>query len=571
MDAVKVVFADAAALEKEIQENMKNGGLSFTAEKTYPPQSVLKVQLCVGERQVFELEAAVIFSSEGFHGAEVRNFSPALLQQLQQALQPFKPSAAPAAAPPAPPPVAATPAPAMGSAPPPPLPGGAPPAGATSSTDLAAMAAFAALAAEKGAAGKIAQGKTMPPFADVETVARALEAKQPLAIPFHHLFLTLCRKEMSGVLRLRYTGRNKEFVFFHGLPVSCRLEPKMGEESLTSVLLMNRLINRQQFLAAQEDKRKTRRDLPTILVEQKAITEAQLKHAQELQSVVIFQDLFEIAAADFFWTAGQLPATPKQPMQVKPLAVAYQGLVKAFTPWHQTDIDPLLAPYKSKYPLRAGKVPPGDLLMDDKDAKFLETVITGRRNFRDTVESSPYGRPETLRRLLALAMIGVVEFHDNPEGLQEDRDNDLLALVEDLDSVNHFDLLHLHWGSPGYFYERALKKELARLGPSGEFAKSPEKVKQAAAALRKKVEEAGRVLCDESQRVAYRLTLMDEQKCRFTADIKIKKGELALFKGDVQEAYDCFVAAVELNPKSAEARSGLAEAKKRGGKPKVEE
>lgn len=606
---IPIRFDGLAALEKEIAENISKGAISFVAEVTYPVGQELELEISLETKPLWQFDVKVLFSSDGFHGCTIQNFTKETLARFcwecekikaglnsdifssQPLLKPAAESAPPAqgmtadellanfttqaryAADDAAEPSCARAKVAGAAA------SACPSPAATSPRTKGAEAQVIeaqplrekpkpSFVLRQACAGKIKNGTQMELFPPLEKVRQALQEGRSLTLPFHHLYLALVGGEMSGLLRLRYTGRSKEFTFFGGAPVSYKAEPRLPKEALPTVLLSLRLLDRQQFLAAYEEHHRTRLPFAEVLLRQRLLTEEQLRYGQEMQTTVLFQDMFEVEEGEYVWIAGQSGAVPSKPLAVRPLGVAFRGLMRVVGRFPTAQLEGLAAQYKACYPrCREGRVDAAALQLEEREEKLWALVAAGQQPLKQVVDCSPLNKMDTWSRLIAWRIVGAVTFEEKASAAAIPIDGELLRQLEAAEGKNHFELLGLHMSAPPYQYAPAVEKKKkewaalqARCAAHPQLAESVKK-------YARRLDEAVETISDERRRVQYRQQTFGEGACRFQAETLSKKGHLALFRGDIREAYDCFTSALELNPKNSEAREGLNEARRRGGKP----
>jgi len=127
-----------------------------------------------------------------------------------------------------------------------------------------------------------------------------------------------------------------------------------------------------------------------------------------------------------------------------------------------------------------------------------------------------------------------------------------------------FDQLELHWICTRPEIDAAWKRFQTEFSPE-RIARFPEARRPDLEKMVSLGKDAYDRLCNDQQRREYRVSVTDKTMVESSAEMLAKKGDMAIMKGQLQEAIDCFAKANELMPNVPEYRDGLNRARSTHG------
>lgn len=218
----------------------------------------------------------------------------------------------------------------------------------------------------------------------------------------------------------------------------------------------------------------------------------------------------------------------------------------------QSELEPLFAKRQLTYPVLIGdeRWSARRLSLERQQLRFVIDIIPMGRPLRQLLSFSPLGRPRSMRLLLVLESLGMVEFREEkPGGI------DVVEIETALDQrlarsqETHFGALIVHFAAHSSEYDEALARIQRKYGPDEALAKASSRAARVARQIVERAVDAHRFLRIPTQRIKYRRSLHDDAELASVGLILMDKMRLAAFRGNAELAHELQEMAVELGVK----------------------
>lgn len=387
-------------------------------------------------------------------------------------------------------------------------------------------------------------------------------AKGPLGDKsLRDLFMQLAVKKQTGLLTLTLPGERMRWGFIQkGGPVAFRAEPMVEQEVLGVLLYKAGTITKEQLAQSLTimDERGMRQG--EALIDMGVLTFSQLVLVLQKQvEFVLIQALAEPAGT---WTFHALEEHTERfvapPMRVA--AYLFRDLRTKAKGMAAEDMAAFLRPRLESYLF----IKPGvertleEMRLSVDESAFLKVVSGTSYRVREVPSVSTLSRGQTAIMLWCLTELGLIEFRTEAAAARgaEKIAGYLASRKATLDKGSYFDQLEAHWMCTSEDVEKAWKKfnqEFPADQPQKYGAAHEADVRRLIAAVR----TAYDTLSNETKRREYRLTKIEKVMIEQSAIMLHQKGDMAMMKDSLAEAYDCFSKAVELMPNVGEYRGAL--------------
>jgi len=236
----------------------------------------------------------------------------------------------------------------------------------------------------------------------------SIELKADLSeVPFPELVYNLYRKKVSGVITVKKSNIEKDFILKNGQVIFSKTN--ITDERLGKFFLKKSFITKKQYNSAVISMQETKNRLGRILVEMKAITPAQLWEGVKEQLKLIFASVFE-------WKKGMVYFYEKKESIKEPI------IIKEDTPdiilfgiRTISDFDIFyhyLKDHGMKYVIDEEKYRKKPIILEPYE-EYVVSLFDGKRNIEEVIEISELGEKETLRVLYILKCFGLVASDKN--------------------------------------------------------------------------------------------------------------------------------------------------------------
>lgn len=538
LDGHVVVFAHPSDLSRELETNVKNGGL-FVESAPLPLRERVELQFRVQGRLLnLSLAADVVFADGGRVGFSFVDASAAA-QRLEEAARSAGPRSGESGT--------------LDVR-----------AGGTTTLDI-----------------RIGTDDVVPPFsgrlgppldaASLLTLQRyrVSDPSQLERVSCIALFEYIVRSGWSGVLRLRADEGERDVHFYRGDVAFVSARPFEEHTSLGRILVAQRKVNETQLREALDRSRGSHRLLGRMLVLLGAIRKRDLSSALREQTRAKMESAFDWASGRYEWGPWSEPPGEADLVVTKGLSVIERYLRAQFDTLAFGELESLLGPSLGKAirPLDIDALATG-LRLSPRELRFVELQLDGTRSIHDAVMGSPLGRLGSLRLVAVGLALGLLEVDGGSAGVQvaadayreskaprksprEALEQRLGQRLQEIKAASYFEALGVHWSSHHREYRAAweqARKEFDLEKPP--LADAPEGVRKLAKEIIKELDLARDTLESKEKRIAYRKALFDKTERQYAAEMLLKQGEVALMRGDRMSAIAALETAAELSPSS---------------------
>ena len=426
---------------------------------------------------------------------------------------------------------------------------------------LRARAASAQAATSRGPAvadaAPAVRGLVVPEVGHLPVLAKGSLGDKSL----RDLFMQIAVEKQTGLLTMTLPGGRMRWGFIQkGGPVAFRAEPMVEQEVLGVLLFKAGTITKEQLaqsLTIMDDRGMRQGE---ALIDMGVLTFSQLVLVLQKQvEFVLIQALAEPAGQ---WVFHALEEHSERfvapPMRVA--AYLFRDLRSKAKGMAAEDMAGFLRPRLESYVF----IKPGvertleEMRLSVDESAFLKVVSGTSYRVREVPSVSTLSRGQTAIMLWCLTELGLIEFRTEAAAARgaEKTAAYLASRKATLDKGSYFDQLEAHWMCTSEDVEKAWKKfnqEFPADNPLKYGAAHEADVRRLIAAVR----TAYDTLSNESKRREYRLTKIEKVMIEQSAIMLYQKGDMAMMKDSLAEAYDCFSKAVELMPTVGEYRGAL--------------
>jgi hypothetical protein len=185
-------------------------------------------------------------------------------------------------------------------------------------------------------------------------------------------------------------------------------------------------------------------------------------------------------------------------------------------------------------------------------ARFVAESLDGTRTLRDAIPISPLGRPRTLRFLVLLEALGLLDFDSAPPQVaREQAGSDLLVALRDRAErarADHFTALGVHYASHPSEFGPAMERIAAKYGPTSPLAAAGGELKRLADEIVKRAREAHAFLGDRDRRVVYRKERLSGMQLVAAAELLHGQMKLAAMRKDEARVQQLLDLVAEMDP-----------------------
>lgn len=379
------------------------------------------------------------------------------------------------------------------------------------------------------------------------------------------VFMRLSVEKPTGLLTLSMPDGRTRWVFIQkGGPVGFRSDPLDEQEVLGVLLYKAGSLTKEQLaesLALMETRGIRQGD---ALIELGVFTFAQLVLVLQKQCEFVMVRMF--AEKTGTWTFHALDDLPER-FIAPPLRVAAH-LFRVLRTRSKTipadEMAGFLRPRLEQYIyIKAGvERTLEEMRLTADEQAFLKILGSTSFRLRELPSVSNMSRGQTGSMIWCLTELGLIEFR--AEGTTARSDEKIAGMLhsrkQTLEKGSYFDQLECHWMGTSADVEKAWRMfniEFPADNPGKYGAKHEPDVRRIIEGVRKAYD----VLSNEAKRREYRATKIERVMVEQSAMMLAGKGDMAIMKDAIAEAYDCFSKAAELMPNVGEYRLGLERAK----------
>lgn len=379
------------------------------------------------------------------------------------------------------------------------------------------------------------------------------------------MFMRLSVEKPTGLLTLSLPGGRTRWCFIQkGGPVGFRSDPLDEQEVLGVLLYRAGSLTVEQLAESLRVMEERGCRQGEALIEMGVFTFAQLVLVLQKQCEFVLVRL--LAESTGTWTFHAMIELPERfiapPMRVA--AHLFRELrIKAKTIAADALANFLRPLYEQYVFIRPGvERTLEEMRLTADEQAFLKIVGATSYRVREMPSVSNLSRGQTASMLWCLTELGLLDFRgDAAAARSEERFASLIASRKaTIDKGSYFDQLEVHWMGTTDDVERAwarFKIEFPEDNPGKYGDKLTADVTQIMAGVRKAYE----TLVNDAKRREYRATRIERVMIEQSAIMLAGKGDMALMKENMIEAWDCFSKAAELMPNIQSYRVGAEQSK----------
>jgi hypothetical protein len=380
-----------------------------------------------------------------------------------------------------------------------------------------------------------------------------------------NLFMRLSVEKPTGLLTLSLPdGRTRWSFIQKGGPVGFRTDPMDEQEVLGVLLYKAGSITVEQLAESLRVMEERACRQGEALIEMGVFTFAQLVLVLQKQCEFVLVRL--LAETSGTWTFHVLEELPERfiapPMRVA--AHLFRDLrVKAKTIAADTLANFLRPLYEQYVYIRPGvERTLEEMRLSADEQAFLKIVGATSYRVREMPSVSNLSRGQTASMLWCLTELGLLEFREDAAAARsEERYASLIASRKaTIDKGSYFDQLEVHWMGTTDDVEKAWRRFKTEF-PEDNPDKYGEKLRPDVLLIIAGVQKAYETLVNEAKRREYRATRIERVMIEQSAIMLAGKGDMALMKDNMVEAWDCFSKAAELMPNVQSYRAGAEQSK----------
>ena len=379
------------------------------------------------------------------------------------------------------------------------------------------------------------------------------------------VFMDLLKEGATGVLvvdgyKERYWG-----FFIEGRPHRFTREPPTRAESLEFHFSKAALLEPAAFERVREQADLLSLPLDEILLRRRLLTREQVDGVLQSCATQVTERLMVVnfGRYRFFPMDDVAELVPGRAADV--MNVLWERTRAKFGGRNEKQVKQLLEQYHQHHVLITdhGRALVPELRMRGREQIVVERYLRGGWQISELIGRIEVPRRDLLEVLFTLDALGLVSLSEREgENWRLARAERFLVDREDYMHKNAFAFVESHWtGLESELTAACDKVEKKLLDPVLDELELAE-VGAIRDAIRARLVEVRAVFSDEEQRREYRGTLVEKAKCRMAAELFLRQGEMALFKGEGVLARECFERVLEVDPGGGQSTLRLARAKR---------
>ena len=379
------------------------------------------------------------------------------------------------------------------------------------------------------------------------------------------VFMDLLKEGATGVLvvdgyKERYWG-----FFVRGRPLRFTREPPTRAEALEFHFSKAALLDPKVFERAREQADLLGLPLDEALLKRGLLTREQIDGVLKSCATQVTERLMLVNFGNFRFfpmddVADLVPGRPADVMNV-----LWERTRAKFRGRNEKQVKQLLEDCHKHHVLISehGRALVPELTIRGREQIVVERYLRGGWQVSELVGRVEIPRRELLEVLFTLDALGLVDLSER-EGAnwRLARAERFLVDREDYMHKNAFAFVESHWTClEAELLHACDKVEEKLLDPVLDELELDE-VGAIRDAIRARLIEVRGVFADEEQRREYRGSLVEKAKCRMAAELFLRQGEMALFKGEGDLARECFERVMEIDPGGGQSALRLARSKR---------
>ncbi len=375
------------------------------------------------------------------------------------------------------------------------------------------------------------------------------------------LWMRLSVEKPTGILTLTLPdGKNRWGFIQKGGPVGFRTDPLDEQEVLGVLLYKAGTLTREQLMQSLDVMETRGCRQGEALIELGILTFAQLVLVLQKQCEFVLVRLqAEKVGTWTFHTLDELPERFIAP-PIRVAAHLFRELRNKTKTMAADDMASFLRPRYEQYVfIRAGvERTLEEMKLSGEEQAFLKIVAGTSFRVRELPSVSNMSRGQTASMLWSLTELELIEYRE--EGAAARTEEKIASMIASrrstLEKGSYFDQLECHWMGTNEDVEKAWRQFNADFpadNPGKYGAKHEAVVKQIIEGVKKAYE----TLSNEGRRREYRGQKIEKVMIEQSAIMLAGKGDMAIMKDAIGEAYDCYSKAVELMPNVPAYRQGL--------------
>jgi hypothetical protein len=381
---------------------------------------------------------------------------------------------------------------------------------------------------------------------------------------FRDALMALAVEKQTGIFTFRRPdGRVRWGFWSKGGPVGWRTEPLEEQEVLGVLLFRANSITKEQLAESLALMERTGCRQGEALIEMGLLTFPQLVLLLQKQVDFVLQRV--LREHEGTWSFHLLEQLPERYL-TPPLRVAsilYRALLTHVKEMPAQELASLLRPWLDLYVYLAPGVERTfeEMKLSTEEQQFVQIIQGTSYRLREIFAVSSLSRSQTAAAIWCLHDLALVEFRGEATSTRDDErwTKELLGRKGQCQRGSLFEQLDLHWICTTAEVEAAHRRLLDTWRPDL-AARYGEQHRQTLIDINTALDAAREVLANDARRREYRAKIIEKSKIDQSAEMLIRKGEMAIMKASSREALDCYSKALELLPGNGEARAGLARA-----------
>ena len=294
------------------------------------------------------------------------------------------------------------------------------------------------------------------------------------------------------------------------------------------------------------------RSVIQVLIEQGACAPRTIVDAIREVKQRVLDQLLAAGEMRYEWTEGAPPRHRADPVTFDITLTLMNLLRERMRASYSQDLDPLLAPWLQRFPIKSAILTPpvASTCLDDKERRVIDQLADGSNSLRDVFTMSLLTRTMTARMIVACTFLGLVEYHEKatPKGGPDVVEAEVRKTLERMQGEDYFDRLAIHWTAHPSEIMPAYRKMLDRWGPASIVRNASPAAAELCDRIVDLVEEAAKTLVDPQLRGRYRRATYGEQKVAFSAEFLYKQAHMAIFRNEMTNAIALLEAAIDCYP-----------------------
>ena len=370
---------------------------------------------------------------------------------------------------------------------------------------------------------------------------------------------------VTGTLVIAHIGIRITVRFYEGRVGYMTEDPKRPEHRLSSMLLSQGIITPSE----KEDILAYARNQSVSFF--RALVDLDILSPEQALDSVVEQlrrrllSLLDIEDGKYAFFRGSVGSGSG--LALSPVAAIFDILFDDLSHRPVADMKAAEAKFLNRYVCRGeGRIDVSELDLAGSTLQLWEQSLSGRLRLSELYEESPIGgKRKTHGAIFALHKLGYIRFQT--ELGNEHRWAEFKVELQDrigtVRGANYFELLDLHWSAIDTEVLAAHQKLREKYNWRRLYPNVPRDIRLLSEDLVNRLDEARAHLATRRQRQAYRSRFQKPEQIEFAADLLLRQGNAAVFRGAHREAAERYAHALELSPNLEEAQEKLKEARRR--------